>query len=153
LIVLTSLLIHKLKRYGVTGPVNSWIEALLQNRQQSVIVEDTISCPIAVESGVPQGSVLGPALFLTYINDLPESVLSRTRLFADDTACSQTISPASDQDQLQRDLNTLSDWEAKWSMQFHPQKCQVLHVSGKRKLKPNAYSLHGEQLESTQEIK
>ena len=118
-----------------------------------MIVDDTISDPIPVESGVPQGSVLGPALFLAYINDLPEAVLSKTRLFADDTACSNTITKKADQEQLQQDLDTMSTWENNWSMSFHPGKCQVLHVKGKKKPKEHNYTLHGEKLESTPELK
>jgi hypothetical protein len=148
-----SLLVHKLKRYGVTGDLNRWIQAFLQDRQQSVVVEGEISEPIAVESGVPQGSVLGPALFLTYINDLPESVLSNTRLFADDTACSRKITSSDDKIQLQRDLDTLATWEDRWSMAFHPKKCEVLSVSGKMKKMETDYRLHGEKLGSTKELK
>jgi hypothetical protein len=148
-----SLLIQKLKRYGITGAINRWIESFLSNRQQSVIVDDITSDPIPVESGVPQGSVLGPALFLAYIDDLPESVQSKTRLFADDTACSSTVKGRADQVQLQRDLDALTIWESRWSMSFHPKKCQVLHVKGKKKETTFQYSLHGEVLQSTPALK
>jgi hypothetical protein len=147
-----SLLIHKLRRYGVCGKVNGWIEAFLSGRQQSVIVEGASSSPSPVESGVPQGSVLGPALFLTYINDLPEGTHSKVRLFADDTTCSNTIKLQSDQADLQQDLETLSTWEQQWSMRFHPKKCQVLNVVGRRKRREFDYQLHGEKLETTQEL-
>jgi hypothetical protein len=148
-----SLLVHKLKRYGITGAINTWIASFLSNRQQSVIVDDTVSKPIPVESGVPQGSVLGPALFLAYIDDLPDTVQSKTRLFADDTACSSTIKGRADQEQLQRDLDALTVWESRWSMAFHPKKCQVLHVKGKKKETPFHYNLHGETLQSTPQLK
>jgi hypothetical protein len=148
-----SLLIHKLKRYGIDGNVKLWIQSFLQDRQQSVIVEGTSSAPIPVESGVPQGSVLGPALFLIYIDDLPEAVQSKTRLFADDTTCCNTIKSAEDQAQLQNDLNSLITWEERWSMSFHPKKCQVLNVVGKKKPRKFNYQIHGEELQSTSEVK
>ena len=84
---------------------------------------------IHVKSGVPQGSVLGPCLFLAHINDLPDGVSSNARLFADDTAVDRKILSSSDQEQLQADLDALSKWEKEWDMSFHPDKCQVLHVT------------------------
>ena len=80
-----SLLTHKLHHYGIRGEVNTWIKNWLKDRTQSVVVEGEKSEPVSVDSGVPQGSVLGPGLFLYYINDLPERLRSRVRLFADDT--------------------------------------------------------------------
>ena len=83
----------------------------------------------SVSSGVPQGSVLGPILFLAYINDLPEQVRSRVRLFADDTAMYLCISSLSEANILQEDLLKLEKWEKDWDMNFNPAKCQVLHVT------------------------
>lgn len=81
-----SLLLHKLHDYGVQDSVNRWIGNFLSNRRQAVIVEGAQSDYIDVKSGVPQGSVLGPCLFLVYINDLPKKLSSKVRMFADDTA-------------------------------------------------------------------
>ena len=80
-----SLLTHKLHNYGIQGNVNRWIKNWLANRKQSVVVEGEQSQFVSVESGVPQGSVLGPCLFLYCINDLPAKLHSSVRLFADDT--------------------------------------------------------------------
>ena len=82
---------------------------------------------IAVSSGVPQGSVLGPILFLAYINDLSDQVKSRVRLFADDTAIYLAISSEGELITLQNDLHTLEKLEPRWDMSFNPSKCQVLH--------------------------
>ena len=84
---------------------------------------------IPVSSGVPQGSVVGPILFLVYINDLPEQVKSRVRLFADDTAMYLALSSHIEGQVLQNDLLSLEKWEKIWDMNFNPSKCQVLHVT------------------------
>ena len=81
-----SLLVHKLLHYGVQENVSKWIDAFLRDRKQAVVVNSSSSDLVDVRSGVPQGSFLGPALFLTYINYFPEQLTSLTRLFADDTA-------------------------------------------------------------------
>ena len=79
-------LISKLHVYGIRGKTPSWVIDILDSRSQVVVLNGVKSDKIAVSSGVPQGSVLGPILFLAYINDLPDQVKSRVGLFADDTA-------------------------------------------------------------------
>ena len=98
---------------------------------QSVVVEGQISHTIPVTSGVPQGSVLGPLLFLLYINDLPECVSSQStiRLFADDSFLYRKIRSATDSIQLQHDLDQLAVWEQSWLMSFNPSKCQLLRIT------------------------
>ena len=93
-------------------------------------------------------TVLGPILFLAYINDLPEQVKSRERLFADDTAMYLAISSTTEGQVLQTDLACLEQWEKMWDMQFNPSECQVLHIT--RKVKPlnTKYILHNVELES-----
>ena len=144
-----SLLLHKLHHYGVRGQVNGWIRGFLENRRQAVVIDGTRSDFVKVKSGVPQGSVLGPCLFLTYINDLPENLSSQTRLFADDTAVYSPISSNQEQEELQQDLHKLETWENSWDMAFHPGKCTTLPViSPKRKdkLRVPDYHLHGQSL-------
>ena len=123
----------------------SWIQAFLGNRSQQVVIDGEESDSIPVNSGVPQGSVLGLILFLTYINDLPGGISSQVRLFADDTALYLTIKGEEDSSALQTDLDTLSVWESKWDMQFNPSKCQVVQVTGSKSKKPinSEYILHG----------
>ena len=88
-----SLLLHKINHYGITGKVNIWIEDFLSHREQAVVVEGETSEKVDVESGVPQGSVLGPCLFLLYINDLPDNIRSKVRLLADDIIMYLTVTP------------------------------------------------------------
>ena len=105
-------------------------------------------------SGIPQGSVLGPVLFLIYINDLPEYVSNSTiRLFADATLLYLTIHTSSDCDKLQEDLNNLERWESDWQMSFHPEKCEVIHITTKKTPILHSYFLHGHILSSVPQIK
>ena len=97
-----------------------------------MVVDGEKSDSIPVNSGVPQGSVLGPILFLADINDLPEEICSQVRLFADNTALYLTIKGEEDSSALEKDLDTLSVWESKWDMQFNPSKCQVVQVTGSK---------------------
>ena len=97
-------LILKLHQYGIRGDTLNWIKDFLDNRKQTVVINGTNSDEVPVSSGVPQGSVLGPILFLAYINDLPEQVKSRVRLFADDTAMYLAISSTTEGQVLQTDL-------------------------------------------------
>ncbi|KAK3108532.1 hypothetical protein FSP39_010045 [Pinctada imbricata] len=142
-----NLLLHKLTHYGITGMTNKWIHAFLQDRTQTVVVEGESSDTARVESGVPQGSVLGPSLFLYYINDIPEGISSTVRLFADDTIVYLSITSEDDCKQLQNDLDKLAMWESLWKMEFHPNKCSVLTVSKKRRPAKWNYTLHGHTLQ------
>ena len=148
-----SLLTRKIGHYGVRGEVNTWIADFLSERTQAVVVDGCKSDYIHVRSGVPQGSVLGPCLFLGYINDLPHNISSNTRLFADDTGLDRAMNTPADQEALQQDLCNLEIWERQWDMQFHPDKCKVLTVSRKRKKTKRLYTLHGHTLENVTETK
>lgn len=126
-----SLLLHKLHHHGIRGETKTWISNFLNDRTQTVVVEGFSSDPVPVRSGVPQGSVLGPCLFLVYINDLPANLTSSVRLFADDTAMSRMVASPQDQAQLQHDLCRLAHWEKSWDMEFHPGKCTTLAITRK----------------------
>ena len=108
---------------------------------------------ISVDSGVPQGSVLGPSLFLFCINDMPQGLKSTVRLFTDDAIAYLTITSENDALALQTDLNKLGIWEKKWKMEFLPGKCNVLTISRKPNPIKYNYSLHGHTLESVQSAK
>ncbi len=141
-------LLKKVNHYGIRGNTLRWISDFLNNRSQAVLVDGQMSSETQVTSGVPQGSVLGPLLFLIYINDLPACVSSSTtRLFADDSLIYKRISTPDDSLSLQKDLDALQEWEAKWLMRFNASKCQVLQVTNKRKIIPASYTIHGQILE------
>jgi len=134
-------LFSKLAHYGIHGPILEWIKDFLTNRSQQVVLNNTTSSSINVLSGVPQGSVLGPLLFLLYINDLPSSVSSSVKLYADDTLIYRIINTTEDISMLQRDLNILSEWASKWLMCFNPTKCVHLTITRKANPLPSCYSI------------
>ena len=146
-------LLRKLEFYGIRGKTNSWIKSFLMNRTQQVLVEGETSCIGPVLSGVPQGSVLGPTLFLVYINDLGEGIKSTVRLFADDTMLYSTIRNHPDSLILQEDLARLELWEERWQMGFNIDKCHQLSVTTKTKKIDTNYSLHGKTLEKVNSAK
>ena len=141
-------LLYKLRYYGVCGNTLAWIESFLSHRSQTVVVDGESSETAPVTSGVPQGSVLGPILFLVFINDMPDCVESRCRLFADDSIIYRPVNSQADAEGLQKDLDALQKWETDWGMSFNPTKCNILHVSRKKKQQPYEYHLKGSVLEA-----
>ena len=141
-------LLYKLQLHGIQGKTLGWIESFLIGRTQCVVLDGDSSTELPVSSGVPQGSVLGPILFLLYIYDLPDNIQSNVRLFADDTAVYLTVQGQEDADILQADLNVLQEWEKAWDMEFNPSKCQVLHISRHRRPIKQPYTMHGKVLDS-----
>ena len=139
-------LLRKLDYYGIDKKTQIWIQSFLSDRTQTFVLDGEKSY-VADFSGVPQGSVLGPCLFLYYINDITVGLESTVRLFADDTIAYLTVTSASDIRTLQQDLYKLGEWEKKRHIEFHPTKCQVLTVSRKRNLIHYEYKLHGDILE------
>jgi hypothetical protein len=146
-----NLLTHKLNYYGMQGTTNTWIHNFLSNRTHALLLEGEASDYIPVMSGVPQGSVLGPCLFLFYINDIPDGITSTVRLFAGDTLAYLTIKLNRDCTTLQKDLDKLSIWEQKWKMAFHPDKCNVLSITRNKTSIQYSYTLH--QLEHADKAK
>jgi len=146
-------LLTVLHHYAIDPLTISWIKGFLSNRSQSVVVDGATSSSHLVTSGVPQGTVLGPALFLCYINSMPVGIDSAVRLFADDTVIYRQITSAEDHAILQQDLQKLARWEAEFSMEFHPQKCSVLRVSRSKTPSLFDYTLHGTNLQTTESTK
>ena len=102
-------LLFKLKSMGISGNLWLWFESYLFNHQQCVKINNKYSHLLPVLSGIPQGSILGPLLFLIYVNDIPDYISNSVLyLFADDTKCLKTISDPADSIQLQDDINSLN---------------------------------------------
>ena len=121
-------LLLKLKAHGIGNGMINWIEKWLIDRRQRVVVDGEVSKWKSVLSGVPQGSVLGPIVFLIYINDLDDDITSKVLKFADDTKVFRKIKSDADRQHLQDDLNKLIEWSEKWQMLFNFGKCKCLHT-------------------------
>ena len=141
-------LLVKLSGYGIQDKTLDWIGSFLSDRSQRVVVEGEQSDPAPVTSGVPQGSVLGPILFLVFINDLPKAINSSCRLFADDTIVYREISSPTDSAALQHDLEALQCWEKRWGMSFNPSKCNTINITRKEDPLVTEYTLKDEPLEN-----
>ena len=141
-------LLTKLSTLGIGDSLHQWIHSFLSNREQAVLVDGSSSSPAPVLSGVPQGTVLGPLLFLVYINDISDGLSLGTiiRLFADDALLYRQIKSPEDHAILQKDLNHLQTWADTNKMEFHPAKCQVLRFTNKRKPSPAEYKIQNTTL-------
>ena len=115
-------LLEKLKGYGIRDNILMWIQDFLSNRKQRVSINGKNSDWRNVTSGIPQGSVLGPILFLIYINDLPSVVRCLIKLFADDAKLYQIIRRNQDRVELQGDISNSKDWSIIWKMFFNIKK-------------------------------
>ena len=133
--------------YGIRGHLLNWLQSFLSDRSQQIVIGGTFSSSTAVTSGVPQGSVLGPVLFLLYINDIITDIHSQIRLFADDCLIYHSINTPNDHHILQRDLNTLTAWAKRWQMEFNISKCKILQVSTKHILSSFLYKMDNTPLE------
>ena len=146
-------LLSKLKHYGIDKHIWQWISNFLKKPKQCVVVDGVSSGLVDVDSGVTQGTVLGPILFLLHINDLPSIVSSKVRLFADDCLIYRQIKSNNDQIELQRDLNLLESWEVKWGMRFNAAKCNIMRVSRIRLPFLYSYKLSGQVLDEVKDSK
>ena len=123
----------KLKGYGIQGNLLKCIENFLKDRKQRVQVDGSSSEWADVTSGIPQGSVLGPLLFLRYINDLPDIVHSFIKLFADDAKLYAVVNTARDTTVVQNDLGSLDNWSEIWQINFNYDKCTHMHLGKDQK--------------------
>ena len=141
-------LLHKLDQYGIRGYLHEWLSCFLTQRTMQVVLEGATSEEAPVVSGVPQGTVLGPLLFLCHINDLPKRVKSQVRLFADDCLIYRPINSAKDHDILQEDFTALEGWAEDSGMRFNAKKCYILSVKNKSDY---SYTLNGTVLKSVKD--
>jgi hypothetical protein len=123
-------LLMKMKAHGIDGKVVEWVGAWLSDRKQRVVLNGKKSNWEKVESGVPQGSVMGPTCFIIYINDIDTAVDTITAIiskFADDTKVGRVVESDNDREKLQMDLDRLGEWSEDWQMLFNSGKCKVIH--------------------------
>ena len=127
-------LISKLKAYKIDGQILNWIISFLSDRTQYVKINNDCSSKLNVTSGVPQGSVLGPTLFIYFINDLPNVVNGTPiKIFADDTKLYHGIQDENNVKKLQDSIDAMFEWTQKWLLQFNKEKCKILHLGNKNK--------------------
>ena len=126
-------ILHKLKSYGISGQIFGLISSFLRNRRLRVVLDGKSSQEYPVNAGVPQGSILGPTLFLLYINDLADDVICNIAIYADDTTLYSKCDQASDlwqqlelASELESDLRDTVDWGRKWFVDFNAGKTQLV---------------------------
>ena len=142
-------LLKKLQAAGIEEPLLSWMRSFLTGRQQRVTIRGVTSSWRNVWSGVPQGSVLGPTLFLVYVNGLLDDVQSEGKLFADDAKIYRRIRDSEDQKQLQADLDKLQEWSDRWFLKFNTGKCKKIGFGPRNS--NFSYSMGGTQLTHSQQ--
>jgi hypothetical protein len=140
-------LISKMEGYGVNNEILKWTECFLTDRKQKVVINGEESSWADVLSGVPQGSVIGPLLFVIYINDLPEEVHTTVKIFADDTKLFTDISRDQMAQELQNDIHRLDKWAEKWQLKFNADKCKVMHIGQKNQQRSYDMKKRGEMIE------
>ena len=129
-------LIHKLQQNGISGKLLNILVNFLNNSKQRVVLNGQSSNWVDVKAGVPQGSITRPWLFLIYINDLPEGLITNAKLFADDTSLFSVVRDiAATTEELNNDLRNISKWTYQWKMMFNPDLTkQAQEVISNRKL-------------------
>lgn len=134
-------LLQKLTSIGINGKLHSWIQSFLTNRKQRVKIKGIVSDWVDVLSGVPQGSVLGPLLFIIYINDIVEELNCNCYLYADDMKMYKILKSEDDCCCLQKNLNNVVKWSDKWKIRLNIAKCKVLRLNGNTKLDTPLYTI------------
>ena len=125
-------LLRKLYGIGIRNDIFSWLKDYLKDRTQAVTIKGEISSYLNISSGVPQGSVLGPTLFLIYINDIVNDINSIIKLFADDTSMYLSLNDANERTvRLNQDLKLIDEWAKKWKVDFNPTKTDLLTITNK----------------------
>jgi len=144
-------LVLKLKDMGIGGEIAQWIESWLEGRKQRVVLNGCSSDWVEVTSGVPQGSILGPILFVIYINDLDEGIKNKLWKFADDTKLLGKSTDPKGVEEIREDLERLGGWAEKWQMAFNIDKCKVMHIG--KKNRGAKYVMGSKELKEVEEEK
>lgn len=152
-LVAHDLLLQKLSLLNIPTTLLTWIEAYLMERKQCVVCDGISSVSVGVTSGVPQGSVLGPLLFLIFINDLSDYISSTVRLYADDCCVYRTISSEADAVTLQHDLNSVYSWCQKWNMALNLSKCNLVRFTKKKQFLQADYFLGSTEISAVSTYK
>ena len=143
-------LLIKLWNRGISGSLWLLLKDYLTNRWQLTSIDGVSSSLLPVTSGVPQGSILGPLLFIIYVNDLPLSISkSFSLLYADDCKCLRSIASPSDCFLLQQDLDSLFTWSIVWKLTFNLLKCKFMSISTSSVQSSHIYTMNGLQLNTT----
>ena len=140
-----------MNHYGIQGKTLAWINLWLTERFQHVVVDGEASSFVKVTSGVPQGTVLGPPMFLLFTNDIHENLDSTLRLFADDALLYRSINTMNDSLILQNDTDKLVSWSKTWQMQFDVTKCHTMRISRKKEPALMDYYIDGQKAVSREE--
>ena len=141
------LLLVKLAAYGLPDLLIKWIRCFLSDRKQRVVIGEVVSDWVPVTSGLPQGSVLGPLLFIIFINDMPDFCSSLCRLYADDSKLARSVERREDSIEMQLDLERLLVWSDTWQTNFNLEKCVVMHFGANNRR--HDYKLGGHTLAKT----
>jgi ribonuclease P/MRP protein subunit RPP40 len=148
-----SLLLQKMRAYGIHGDVVDWYNDFLTGRTQTVVLSGVESEELGVASGVPQGTVSGPCLFLIYINDLPENIASGNYLFADDNGLVREIEAETDREALQKDVQTVAEWCGTWGMRLNVNKTKMMTLTRKEGSDNRQYYINNEAIATVNEMK
>ena len=137
------ILLHKIRKLKIKGKLGRWIQNFLKDRKQAVIVDRIRSEWSKVVSGIPQGSVLGPILFLIYIADIGDSLSTKALVYVDDTKIKQKVNSEEDVECFQKELEKLDEWAKSNNMQFNGKKFQVVRYGQNEELKNNTEYFSG----------
>ena len=153
-IVAHDVLLQKLCNFGISGALLNWCQDYLTNREQRVVIDGVNSSWCSIPSGVPQGSLLFPLLFVIFINDLPEVVTpgNTVSLYADDCKTSRVINCPAEHSLFQSDIDNINRWSLQNRREFNVKKCKLMRICKKRSALLSDLHLNNSILESTSEF-
>ena len=146
------ILMHKLRALGITGKLGRWVLAFITERKQIVLVKGMASEESIMKSGIPQGSVLGPLLFLVFIGDLYENVTASLLIYVDDSKVKQAVKNEDEVETLKDNLDKIYKWEQENNMKFNRGKCQVLRYCTNNEIKENTNYFTGNMEEVIEQV-